>query len=234
MTGPASTGPASTSPAATGRVVRFHFDFISPYAYLAWTQIRALAARHGASVEPVAVLFAAMLDAHGTKGPAEVPAKRVWVFKDTFRHAAYLGVPFAPPPAHPFNPLLALRAASVDMEGDVRLAFIDELYRATWGGGPGVVEASVVGALATKVGLDAAHVLREAASDAVKARVRANTEAAITAGAFGVPTVFVGAEMFWGFDALVHVERHLEGRDPLGEGELERWRDLPAQSHRKQ
>jgi 2-hydroxychromene-2-carboxylate isomerase len=65
--------------------IRFCFDFISPYAYLAWTQVHALADRHGRAVEPVPVLFAALLDHHGTVGPAEVPAKRRYLMFDVVR-----------------------------------------------------------------------------------------------------------------------------------------------------
>ena len=103
-------------------MIRFHFDFISPYAYLAWTQIHALAARHGRSVEPVPVLFAALLDHHGTKGPAEIPAKRRYLMFDVVRKARALGVPIGPPPAHPFDPLLALRVASVPMDAQATRA----------------------------------------------------------------------------------------------------------------
>ncbi len=216
----------------TSRTIRFYFDFISPYAYLAWTQIRGLAARHGAEVEPVPVLFAALLNAHGTKGPAEVPAKRSWVFRDTYRHAAYLNLPFAPPPAHPFNPLLALRVASTDLPREPRLDLIDRLFRATWGGGPGVIDPAVVSALIAEGGLDSERVMAEAASTPVKDRVRADTDHAISLDVFGVPTMEVGDERFWGFDSLIHVEQHLLGRDPLRDVDLARWRDLPAASHR--
>ena len=216
----------------SGRTIRFYFDFISPYAYLAWTQIRALAARHEAEVEPVPVLFAALLNAHGTKGPAEVPAKRLWVFRDTFRHAAYLNLPFAPPPAHPFNRLLALRVSSTELPPGARLDLIDRLFRATWGGGPGVIDPVVVSMLIAEGGLDPERVMAEAATSAVKDRVRANTDHAISLDVFGVPTMEVGDERFWGFDSLIHVERHLEGRDPMRDVDLERWRNLPAASHR--
>lgn len=70
----------------------FHFDFVSPYAFLSWTQIRGIAARAGRTVEPVPVLFAGLLDAHGTKGPAEIAAKRRYLFKDVARKAHRLGV----------------------------------------------------------------------------------------------------------------------------------------------
>lgn len=76
----------------------FYFDFISPYAYLAWTQLPALAARHERELVPVPVLFAALLNAHGQKGPAEIPAKRIYLFKDVCRKAHLLGLPPPSPP----------------------------------------------------------------------------------------------------------------------------------------
>lgn len=219
--------------AAVARTLELYFDFISPYAYLAWTQIHRLADAHGAVVAPRPILFAALLDANQTKGPAEIPAKRVWVFKDTFRRAAYAGVPFAPPPAHPFNPLLALRIASADQPEEERRLAIDTLFRAVWGGGPGVSEEATVRELLTTAGLDGGALVEAARSPEVKARVRARTEEALSRGVFGVPTMVVDEELFWGFDAFDHLERFLDGRDVLAPSELVRWRDLPASSQRK-
>ena len=95
--------------------VTYYFDYISPYAYLAWTQVHRVAAPHGRAVESVPVLFAALLDANGQKGPAEIPRKRVYLFKDVIRSAHSLGEPIAPPASHPFNPLLALRVTAADL-----------------------------------------------------------------------------------------------------------------------
>jgi 2-hydroxychromene-2-carboxylate isomerase len=104
------------------QMVRFYFDFISPYAYLASTQLDGIAARTQVTIERVPVLFAALLDAHGQKGPAEIPAKRRYTWKDVSRKCHAAGVPIAPPPSHPFNPLLGLRVASLPEldEGDAR------------------------------------------------------------------------------------------------------------------
>src|ERR1700754_987264 len=96
--------------------LRVYFDFISPYAYLAWTQLPGLAARHGCTIEPIPVLFAALLEHHGTRGPAEVPAKRRYLLVDVAPKARALGVPVGLPPHHPFNPLLALRLASLPLD----------------------------------------------------------------------------------------------------------------------
>jgi 2-hydroxychromene-2-carboxylate isomerase len=216
-------------------VIRFCFDFISPYAYLAWTQIHALAERHGRAVEPVPVLFAALLDHHGTKGPAEVAAKRRYLMFDVVRKARALGVPVGPPKAHPFNPLLALRVASVPMDAAVRRALIDRIYAAVWSGEARDAEdRGVVAELAREVGLDGERVIAEAESTEGKARVRTQTEAAVAEGVFGVPTMLVDGEPFWGVDSLPQLETFLrEGKPTIDRDTLARWSALKPSAERK-
>jgi 2-hydroxychromene-2-carboxylate isomerase len=218
--------------------VRIHFDFISPYAYLAWTQIHALAARHGATVEPVPVLFAGLLQHHGTKGPAEIPAKRAYLFKDIVRIAHAFGVPIAAPASHPFNPLLPLRAAALEYEAPVRKKLIDGLYAATWAETRRVDTKEVVVEVARKVGLDPDELLARATSEEAKTKLRSNTEAAVASGIFGVPTMMVGepgaeTEMFWGTDSLPHLEAFLRGEDPVSRLTASFF-DIPATAHRRQ
>lgn len=212
--------------------IRFLFDYISPYAYLAWTQLPALAARHGREVEPVPLLFAGLLNALGTKGPAEVAPRRVYIFKHTWRLAHGFGVPLTPPPAHPFNPLLALRVTAAVEDLEARRRLVSALFAAVWGGGGGVEGAERVGALVGSAGLDAQALLAAAQSPAVKERIRRNTEEALAAGAFGVPTFLVEGELFFGVDSMGHLEQFLRGEDPLRPEELERWRHLPASASR--
>src|SRR5262245_4689302 len=132
----------------------FHFDYLSPYAYLAWQTIHAIAAKHGREVKPVPTLLAALLAHGGTKGPAEIPAKRVYTLIDVLRSAHHLGVPLSPPPTHPFNPLLALRVSSLDMDDEAKRRLVDALFAATWGGGKGVESKEQVAAVVTSIGLD--------------------------------------------------------------------------------
>lgn len=186
----------------------FYFDFISPYAYLGWTQIHALAARHDREVRPIPALFAAMLKHSGTLGPAEIPAKRAYIFKDTLRTARAFGVPFSAPPTHPFNPLLALRVATAEPSREV----IDALYGAVWGGGGGVETEA---AITTALGARGAELVAAANDPVTKQKLRDATEAAIGAGVFGVPTVMADGELFWGVDSFVHLERFLAGADPV-------------------
>jgi 2-hydroxychromene-2-carboxylate isomerase len=193
----------------------FFFDFISHNAYLAWVKIEPLAKKHGLELEPVPVLFAGFLERFGQKGPAEMPSKARWMLWNILRKTRIHGIPIAPPHSHPFNPLLPLRACCA-VQGRERVALVDRLFRATWAESKAVSTEEVVRAEIAACGLDADRLLADAASDAVKAQLRANLEAALSAGAFGVPTMLVRKELFWGFDDLEFLDTSLSGEDALG------------------
>ncbi len=196
--------------------VTFYFDFISPYAFIGWSQLHAIVERTGVAVVAVPVLFAGLLDAHGTKGPAEIPAKRIYTFRDAYRKAHRLGLPaLRPPPSHPFNPLLALRVASLPLPAADRRRMIDALFAATWSLGTGVETPAQVSAAATVAGLDGEALVAAANAPAIKQQLRDATAQAVARGVFGVPTVVVGDDIFWGTDGLDHVETCLRGEDPV-------------------
>ncbi|AKV00787.1 2-hydroxychromene-2-carboxylate isomerase [Labilithrix luteola] len=207
------------------------FDFISPYAYVAHTQVHAIAQRTGRRVELVPVLFAAILDAHGQKGPAEIPAKRLYTFKDAFRKAHRHGLGgLVPPPSHPFNPLLALRVASVPMADDARHALVASIFDTAWRRGEAIDGVSGVTAAIERAGLDAKALLEAAGAAENKERLRTHTSEAIARGVFGVPTTDVDGELFWGTDGLEFVEAYLRGDDPLPR-DLS-WAERPASATR--
>lgn len=214
----------------------FLFDFISHNAYLAWARAIDIAARHGLRFEPVPVVFGAMLSAHGQIGPAEVPPKSRWMLRDVLRKAALLNLPIAPPHSHPFKSLVPLRWACCTLEPPARLRLIDALWRATWAESREVSDPAVVADVARRAGFDAQALAQEVESEALKQRLRANTDAALASGAFGVPTIFVhgGAQMFWGYDDLAFLERVLAGHDPLGQTpDLSAWMQVRPSVQRR-
>lgn len=207
-------------------VLRFLFDYVSPYAYLGWVQIHSLADEFKRKVLPVPVLFSGLLQAHGTYGPVEVPAKRAYIFKDALRRANMLNIPLSMPPTHPFNPLLALRVSSAPMDDSVRRKLIDRLFAATWGSGKGVTEQETIGIILEEVGLDRKIILAAANSVEIKDLLRRNTEEAIAQSVFGVPTVLVDGELFWGQDSFPSLARFLAGDEQLDTELLARWATL--------
>lgn len=227
-------------------LVGFAFDFISPYAYLGWHRAREALAGV-ATLEPIPVLFAAMLDANGTRGPAEIPAKRIYTWKHVLRLAHTQGVTIAPPPAHPFNPLLGLRLIASDvaaaLDPEQRGRALEVLYAMTWGGGPGITDPEVVAEHLEAAGLPGKTLVEATAEPTVKQRVKDNTARAIAQGVFGVPSYLVPApgdageddavEVFWGQDSVPDLVRYLRGEDPIDRDALERWKNLPAAAMRK-
>src|SRR5690349_21017959 len=173
--------------------LRWYFDVISPFAYLQWPRIEALAhARPELEFRPL--LFAGLLDANGQKGPAEIPAKR----RFTYRHVAWLaqrqGMPLRFPPAHPFNPLAALRTI---VAAGTTPAAIGAVFEWIWRLGRAGDSVDALAPLLARLGV-APEAL---GSDAVKAQLRANFDAAMAENVFGVPTLSVDGELFWGQDA---------------------------------
>ena len=203
------------------RALCFHFDFISPYSYLAWHRLLTFAPAHGLIVAPRPTVFAGLLNEHGHKGPGEIEPKRAYMFKDCMRGAALLGVPFEPPATHPFNPLPSLRATLLDTDHDTRSELITRLYAATWAESRDIGSPEVVAAICDEVGVrDALARIQE---PSVKKRLLDLGREAIAQGVFGVPTMLVDGELFWGTDSFQHLERFLRGEDPIQPGDAALW-----------
>lgn len=203
--------------------LRWYFDFISPFAYLHWRKVRGLARERDVALVPI--VFAAVLDARGQKGPAEIPGKREFTYRHVSWQARREGVPLAFPPAHPFNPLPALRLC-IAAGGDARA--IDAIFDWIWGQGRAGDGAGALAPLCEQLGVDPARL-----SDAeVKATLRANTDAALAAGVFGVPTLALGDALFWGNDAHDFALAALEDPALLETPEMARLGRLPQAARR--
>jgi 2-hydroxychromene-2-carboxylate isomerase len=172
----------------------WYFDFISPFAYLQWRRLRRDHA--DVALEPKPVLFAAILDRVGQLGPAEIPQKRRHTYRIVLWQARALGIPLQFPPAHPFNPLPALRLC---LAAPDRMQAIDAIFAHLWERGLQGDGIETLADVAESLGIDdpAAAIAR----DDVKRELRANGEEALALGVFGVPTLEVRDELFWGNDA---------------------------------
>jgi 2-hydroxychromene-2-carboxylate isomerase len=206
--------------------LHFFFDFVSPYSYLAWTQIHGFAARNGREVEAIPITLTGLIKANGTRANAEVPRQKAYVIKDTARLAHQYGVPLRPPPVHPFNSLLALRVASLPLPPELRLAVIHALFNAAWVTGEGVTEPEVVARVVQAVGLSP-EAVQAAREPEIRDRVYRQTDDALAHDVFSVPTVLADGELFWGCDSLSHLQRYLDGQDPVRPEHVAAWRSPP-------
>jgi 2-hydroxychromene-2-carboxylate isomerase len=187
----------------------FWLDVISPFAYLAFERLPQ--ALQGCSYEVAyrPVLFAALLQHHGHKGPAEIEPKRAW----TFRHVHWLahqhGVALDTPAQHPFNPLPLLRLAQAC--GPNRRV-LEAVFRHVWQGAADALDPERLAALQADLAPE-----RDPASAEVKAELKRQTDDAVARGLFGVPSFELDGRLFWGLDALDMVAAALRD-DPWFDG----------------
>ena len=202
--------------------IHWYFDFISPFSYLQWQKVKALPE----AVTPVPIVFGAVLAAHGQKGPAEIPGKREFTYRHVLWQARQEGVTLRFPPAHPFNPLAALRlcvAAGATMQA------VDALFDWIWRQGNAGDSLEALAPVAAALGIEPAA----AQDEAVKAQLRANTEAALAAGVYGVPTLAFAGQLFWGNDAHAFALAALHDAAVLADPEMQRISALPAAVQRR-
>ncbi|WP_430397908.1 2-hydroxychromene-2-carboxylate isomerase [Ferrovibrio sp.] len=189
--------------------VEFLFDYGSPTCYLAYTQLPALAAKHGAEIVWKPILLGGVHKATGNRSPVEVPAKGAWMFQDLQRFAKRYGVPFKMNTHFPINTLLLMRGA-VAMQREGRLLpYSDAIFKAMWVDGLNLNDPQVIGAVLHKAGFDPQALLSAANDEAVKQQLKSETEAAVARGVFGAPVFFVGEAMFFGQDRLDFVAEEL-------------------------
>lgn len=184
------------------RAANWYFDFISPFAYLQLLRFDELPADLEITLKPV--VFGGLLKANGQLGPAEIPAKRTFTYRFAHWQAHRRGVPFRTPPSHPFNPLAALRLAIA--AGATREAVLT-VYHFIWGEGGDVQSAEGLTEVGRRLGFD--DVPATVGQQSVKDRLRANTDEAIAAGVFGVPTFEIDGELIWGDDGTDMVNDYL-------------------------
>jgi len=208
------------------RTLDWYYDFISPYSYLQCATFPALPA--GVKLQLKPVLFGALLDHAGTLGPAEIPGKREHTYRQTLWLAQRYRVPMRLPPRHPFNPLSVLRLA---VALDAPLATVRRIFDFIWAEGRDPSDPAEFTALANSLGV--ADAGARIADSTVKAILKSNTEEAIAAGVWGVPTFAIGGLCFWGFDSGQMMLDYLGDPSAFTTGEHARIAGLPSGIRRK-
>jgi 2-hydroxychromene-2-carboxylate isomerase len=196
------------------QAIELIFDFVSPNAYLVWQPLRALAARRGAQLTITPAFLGGMHKLTGNAPPfirdADIKGKNAYAKLEMQRFIDKHGLHrFRMNPAFPFNSVNLLRML-VSLSGDDQIKFIDAMTPALWEEGLDVTDAAAVAAVLTKAGFDAEALAAKAQDPAIKQALIDNTERAVERGTFGIPTFYIGEEMFFGKERLGQIEEMLE------------------------
>jgi 2-hydroxychromene-2-carboxylate isomerase len=199
--------------------IDWYFDFVSPYSYLGLHRLNEFSV----SITLKPVLFAGILNHWGQKGPAEIPAKRKWTYRNCVWEAKRLGIPFRFPALHPFNPLPHLRFA---LAAGCTPDAVRRIFDFVWTTGEDASDPSRLSALSAELGIDLAQ------RPEVKDLLRRNTDEAVGRGVFGVPSFVIDGEVFWGADAIEFAKACLANPQVLDNDEMRRVDALPAAASR--
>ncbi len=183
------------------RKVEFFFDVVSPYSYVAAVQVSRSPLLADAQWRPF--LLGGVFKATGNHPPIAVPAKGQYMAQDLQRLFGYYDMPYCFPSVFPASSLTAMRALSAAEPAQVK-ALALKLFAAYWGENRNIAEQDVL------LDILGPGLLARATEDAVKERLKANTEEAVQRGAFGAPTIFMGSDMYFGEDRVFLVEHALK------------------------
>jgi 2-hydroxychromene-2-carboxylate isomerase len=198
----------------TAMQVTFYYDYGSPASYLAWTQLPALCARHGAELDCRPILIGGLFKITGNRSPVTVEAKGEWFFKDMARFAERYGVTFRKNPHFIINSLPLMRGA-LWAKAEGRLEDYDRtMFEACWVEGRDLNDPDVIMATLRAGGFDAEAIASAIQTDSIKKRLIEVTQEAADQGIFGVPSMIVAGELHFGQDRLDWVEDALTRSQP--------------------
>jgi 2-hydroxychromene-2-carboxylate isomerase len=196
------------------KTIDFIFDFGSPNAYLAWKVLPEIAARTHAQVNLIPCLLGGLFKLTGNESPlmafGKVKGKLEYERLETQRFIAKHGIrAFRFNPHFPVNTLLIMRGLLAAGRAKAFDLYLETVLKAMWEDGKKMDDPAVVAEVLRAAGLDAKAILDAAQDPIVKSDLAENTNAAAARGAFGIPTFFVGDEMFFGKERLGQVEEEL-------------------------
>ncbi len=195
--------------------VDFIFDFASPNAYFVHKVVPDIVARTGAKFTYIPCLLGGIFRATGNQAPmitnANIKGKMAYDMLETQRFITRHKLSaFTMNPHFPVNTLLIMRGAIVAEMEDRLMPYIEAVLHHMWEAPKKMDDPAIVAAALSESGFDGPALLARTQEDAVKAKLVANTEAAVARGAFGIPTFYVGDDMFFGKERLGQVEEMLQ------------------------
>jgi 2-hydroxychromene-2-carboxylate isomerase len=199
-------------------LIRFYFDFISPYSYLASALLRRDPIEAPIDCRPV--VFGTILSKLEKKGQGEIPSRRKIGLADVLLMAAHHRIPIEGPPSHPFNSLWALRSAAAVSDPKKRLELVHAYFAATWERGESLEDLEVLRRCLRQIGIDQDPEAAGTGGEERKA-VRAYTSELLELGGFGVPTFVVDDLVLWGHDRLSLLRAIVRGEVKLDRAKLE-------------
>ncbi len=197
------------------KIIDFHYEFSSPYGYMAAELIDDMAAKYGYKVNWKPFLLGAVFKLEGTKSLTQYPMKGAYSKYDMARSAKFYSLEFSWPEKFPIMAVNAARAiywlknSDLDEYNGKDKELSLAIYRAAFVDGKDISDLDILAQLAISVKIDADAMLAAIKTTAVKKILHDEVEKAIARKVFGSPFFFINDEAFWGIDRFPQMEKWL-------------------------
>jgi len=193
----------------------FYFDYLSPWAYFGFLKLKDLLKTGVISeIDYQPVPYPKLAEFWRRRAVATVPSHRLCIYKHALRHARSRGIPLETPKQHPYRPYPSLRLSLKEVAKDRQPELVERLFEACWVKKVDMGSDVALAHYLQACGFEGDRLVAETQKQSVKGLLTSNTESAVRRGVFGVPTVFIGEELFWGSDQFAFIEDFVNGKDP--------------------
>jgi 2-hydroxychromene-2-carboxylate isomerase len=206
----------------------FYFDFASPYSYLSWVfltrHVKDLQKR-GVQLVAKPVMMGSLVTRYVDKGPAQIPPKRDFLFRQALRLANLHHIELNVPVQLLFNPMLALRLGLSEVTGDKQTEVIDQLFKMIWVKGERVDDPERVAHLLSQEfsSTDVQQWMIATSGAQARSELKLNLKQAAEQGCFGVPSIIHNEELFWGFESLGFLLQEIEGKNTYSQEQMQKF-----------
>ena len=205
------------------RKADWYFDFLSPFAYLQNCRLDKFTANLSINRKPL--LLAGLLNHWGTKGPAEISSKRLFSYRHVQWMADQLDLPLCFPKKHPFNPISLLRLC---IAADCSKKAVDAIFNCVWVKGLSGEDPGNWPIFCEAVNIKKSKATQKISSTEIKQKLKLNGQEALEQGVFGVPTLVVDGNLFWGLDSTDMAIEYISNSQLFGSSEMKRLETLPG------
>ena len=203
-------------------IATWYFDFVSPFAYLQNLRLEEFSSHIKIDRKPL--LFAGLLKHWDSKGPAELPPKRLFTYRHVQWMADRLDIPLRFPDRHPFNPIPLLRLC---IAAGCSNKAVDSIFKCIWEEGLVFDDPDHWNTFCNAVGLSVFEANELISKPEIKSELITNGENAIKRAVFGVPTLIVDGQLFWGYDSTSLVLDYLTNPGLFNSPAMKRLETLP-------
>jgi 2-hydroxychromene-2-carboxylate isomerase len=182
--------------------IEFYFDFVSPYSYLAFQEIKKIEKKELIKIKYMPILLGGLHNLHGIKAPAFIPSKAKFMIRDCKLIAEKNKIEFKFNSYFPIKTLNLMRGVLVSQEDDFVKFFINTIFNAIWKDGLNLNDANIIDKILKNMNINPKTFILRSTSQNIKSLLKEKTSEAHEKGIFGAPTFLVNNKIFWGQDRL--------------------------------